>query len=120
MLPVAIVDTPILNVRSGPGTGFGIVTTISQGTWAQIIGVNPGADWFQVELYGVTGQTLALPQPYKSCRSSCWCYADLSSSTVAAADRGATRLLQADHNSGVSLYRGGAPYPADYGEFDYG
>ena len=44
MLPVAIVDTPILNVRSGPGTGFGIATTISQGTWAQIIGVNPGAD----------------------------------------------------------------------------
>ena len=56
MLPVAIVDTPILNVRSGPGTGFATVTTISQGTWAQIIGVNPGADWFQVELYGVTGQ----------------------------------------------------------------
>ena len=57
MLPVAIADTPILNVRSGPGTGYGIVTTIPQGTWAQIIGVNPRTDWFQVKLYGESGQT---------------------------------------------------------------
>ena len=57
MLPVAIVDTPVLNVRSGPGTGFGLVTTISEGTWAQIVGVNPQTDWFQIRLDGVTGQT---------------------------------------------------------------
>ena len=84
MLPVAIVDTPILNVRSGPGTGFGIVTTISQGTWAQIIGVNPGADWFQVELYGVTGQTWL----YRNLTNLAGLLAgvtQLSSSTVAAA-----------------------------------
>ena len=57
MLPVAIVDTPTLNVRTGPGLGYPLVTTISEGTWAQIIGVNAQTDWFQVKLHGVTGQT---------------------------------------------------------------
>ncbi|MDE0198380.1 MAG: SH3 domain-containing protein, partial [Caldilineaceae bacterium] len=84
MLPVAIVDTPILNVRSGPGTGFGIVTTISQGTWAQIISVNPGADWFQVELYGVTGQTWVF-RDLTNLAGLLAGVTQLSSSTVAAA-----------------------------------
>ena len=57
MLPVAIVGTPTLNVRTGPGLGYPLVTTISEGTWAQIVGVNAQTDWFQVKLYGVTGQT---------------------------------------------------------------
>ncbi len=83
MLPVAIVDTPKLNVRTGPGLGYRLVTTIPEGTWVQIIGVNARADWYQVKMRGVTGQT--------------WVYRDLtnlagllagvtqiSSSTVAA------------------------------------
>ncbi len=57
MLPVAIVDTPTLNVRTGPGLSYPLVTTIPEGTWAQIIGVNVQTDWFQVKLHGVTGQT---------------------------------------------------------------
>ena len=85
MLPVAIVATPILNVRAGPGTGYSLVTTISEGTWAHIIGVNAQTDWLQIRLAGTTGQT--------------WVYRDLtnlagllpgvtrlSSSTVAASD----------------------------------
>ena len=56
MLPVAIVDTPTLNVRTGPGLGYVLVTTIPEGTWVQIIGVNALADWFQVKMRGVTGQ----------------------------------------------------------------
>ena len=56
MLPVAIVDTPTLNVRNGPGLGYGLVTTISKGTWVQIIGVNAQTDWLQIRLAGVSGQ----------------------------------------------------------------
>ena len=56
MLPVAIVDTPTLNVRNGPGLGYSLVTTISKGTWAQIIGVNAQTDWLQIRLAGVSGQ----------------------------------------------------------------
>ena len=56
MLPVAIVDTASLNVRSGPGLGHPLVTTISEGTWVQIVGVNGQSDWFQIEVAGVTGQ----------------------------------------------------------------
>ena len=76
MLPVAIVDTPLLNVRSGPGTGYGLVTTIAEGIWAQIVGVNPQTDWFQVKLDGVTGQT--------------WVYRDLTN--LAGNLAGVTRL----------------------------
>ena len=57
MLPVAIVDTPSLNVRTGPGLGYGLVTTISKGTWVRIIGVNARTDWLQIRLAGVSGQT---------------------------------------------------------------
>jgi len=57
MLPVAIVDTPSLNVRTGPGLGYGLVTTISKGTWVRIIGVNARTDWLRIRLAGVSGQT---------------------------------------------------------------
>ena len=57
MLPVAIVDTPTLNVRTGPGLGYSLVTTISKGTWVQIIGVNAQTDWLRIRLAGVSGQT---------------------------------------------------------------
>ena len=56
MLPVAIANTALLNVRSGPDTTYGLVTTISVGTWVEIIGVNAQSDWFKVKLDGVGGQ----------------------------------------------------------------
>ena len=34
----------------GPGTNYDIVTTVPQGTWARITGIDTQAEWFQVEL----------------------------------------------------------------------
>ena len=50
MLPAAITQPLLTNVRSGPGTNYDILTTIPQGTWARITGIDPQAEWFQVEL----------------------------------------------------------------------
>ena len=56
MLPVAIANTALLNVRSGPDTSYGLVTTISEGTWVEVIGVNAQSDWFKVKYDDVGGQ----------------------------------------------------------------
>ena len=56
MLPVAIANTALLNVRSGPDTGYGLVTTVSVGTWVEVIGVNAQSDWFKVKYDDVGGQ----------------------------------------------------------------
>ena len=56
MLPVAIANTALLNVRSGPDTSYGLVTTISEGTWVEVIGVNAQSDWFKVKYDEVGGQ----------------------------------------------------------------
>ena len=56
MLPVAIANTALLNVRSGPDTNYGLVTTISEGTWVEVIGVNTQSDWFKVKYDDVGGQ----------------------------------------------------------------
>jgi uncharacterized protein YraI len=55
MLPVAIANTAILNVRSGPGTGYSSVTTLSEGDWVEIAGVNAESDWLKISVDGVTG-----------------------------------------------------------------
>ena len=56
MLPVAIANTALLNVRSGPATSYGVATTLARGAWARIIGLDSQSEWFQIELSGVTGQ----------------------------------------------------------------
>ena len=56
MLPVAIANTALLNVRSGPDTTYGLVSTISEGTWVEVIGVNAQSDWFKVKYDDVGGQ----------------------------------------------------------------
>ena len=56
MLPVAIANTALLNVRSGPDTSYGLVTTISEGTWVEVIGVNAQSDWFKVKYNDAGGQ----------------------------------------------------------------
>ena len=56
MLPVAIANTALLNVRSGPDTTYGLVTTISEGTWVEVIGVNAQSDWFKVKYNDAGGQ----------------------------------------------------------------
>ena len=55
MLPVAIANTAILNVRSGPGTGYSSVSTLSEGNWVEIVGVNAESDWLKISVDGVTG-----------------------------------------------------------------
>ena len=56
MLPVAIANTALLNVRLGPATSYGLVTTISEGTWVEVIGVNAQSDWFKVKYNDAGGQ----------------------------------------------------------------
>jgi LysM repeat protein len=47
---VATVNTGRLNVRTGPGIQFGIITSIPQGTQVTLIGRAQGSTWVQVQL----------------------------------------------------------------------
>ena len=60
MLPVAIAQTAVLNVRSGPSTSYGVVTTLSQGTWSEILGVDTQSQWFKIKVDGIAGQAWVL------------------------------------------------------------
>lgn len=44
----AVVDADLLNVRSGPGTNFDVVTTVSRGERYQIIGRSQDNSWVQL------------------------------------------------------------------------
>lgn len=49
--PRVTVSTPNGNVRSGDGTNYQIVASLTQGSTAQIVGIsNTGSGWFQVRL----------------------------------------------------------------------
>ena len=50
LLPAAITQPLLLNARAGPGTGYEILTTVSQGTWLKITGIDSQGDWYRVEL----------------------------------------------------------------------
>lgn len=52
---VATVGGTAVNVRSGPGTNFGIVTQLSPLGTALVLGRVPDASWYQVTVNGVTG-----------------------------------------------------------------
>ncbi len=54
--PLAITIPEIMNVRTGPGLTYDIVTTVPAGTQAEIVGTDPNDDWYQVEIDGVPGQ----------------------------------------------------------------
>ena len=54
--PVAVTQPLVMNVRSGPGLDYDIVTQVPRGTRARIIGLDPGDDWYLVEIVGVGGQ----------------------------------------------------------------
>ncbi len=51
LLPAAITQPALLNARAGPGLTFDILTTIPQGTWTKITGIDPQGEWYRVELY---------------------------------------------------------------------
>ncbi len=50
LLPAAITQPLLLNARAGPGLTYDILTTIPQGTWARITGIDTLGEWYRVEL----------------------------------------------------------------------
>ena len=48
--PQAVTQPQILNARFGPGLDYDVITTLPQGTRANIIGVDPRGEWYQLEL----------------------------------------------------------------------
>jgi hypothetical protein len=49
-VPTAFTQPARMNVRSGPGTEYSIVTSVPQGTAAEILAVGPDNAWWQVRL----------------------------------------------------------------------
>ena len=48
--PKAVTQPQIMNARLGPGLAYDVITTLPQGTRANIIGVDPRGEWYQLEL----------------------------------------------------------------------
>ena len=51
--PQAVTAPEIMNARLGPGLAYDVITTLPQGTRANIIGVDPRNEWYQLELSGL-------------------------------------------------------------------
>lgn len=47
--PRAVVNTAFLNIRTGPGAGHQIVTTVPGGTTLAVLGLSTGRNWYLVE-----------------------------------------------------------------------
>jgi uncharacterized protein YraI len=52
----AVVNSPAVNLRGGPGTQYNLAGTTDRGTELEIVGKNPAGDWWQVCC--VNGQTV--------------------------------------------------------------
>lgn len=50
----ATVNTGALNIRSGPGTGYGVVTSVYRGTVLTLMARNADASWVKVALWNGT------------------------------------------------------------------
>ena len=50
--PIAITIPELMNVRTGPGLIYDIVTTVPAGTQGYLYGIDPDDDWFHIELEG--------------------------------------------------------------------
>jgi uncharacterized protein YgiM (DUF1202 family) len=50
--PTAIIQPASMNVRGGPGTNYGVVTTVRSGAALPILAVGPNGDWYKVQLDG--------------------------------------------------------------------
>ncbi len=48
--PQAVTHPESMNARLGPGLAYDVITTLPQGTRANIIGVDPRGEWYQIEL----------------------------------------------------------------------
>ena len=51
--PQAVTQPQSMNARLGPGLAYDVITTLPQGTRANIIGVDPRGEWYQVEISGL-------------------------------------------------------------------
>ena len=51
--PQAVTHPESMNARLGPGLAYDVITTLPQGTRANIIGVDPRGEWYQIELTGL-------------------------------------------------------------------
>ncbi len=51
--PKAVTQPQSMNARLGPGLAYDVITTLPQGTRANIIGVDPRGEWYQVEITGL-------------------------------------------------------------------
>jgi N-acetylmuramoyl-L-alanine amidase len=49
-MPTAVINTGLLNVRSGPGVGYAILTVTYQGYVVKLLGRNASATWAKIEL----------------------------------------------------------------------
>lgn len=58
--PTAVVTTGAINVRSGPGTTFAVITTAPYGTIVNMLARNGNATWVQIRVNGVVGWVDAL------------------------------------------------------------
>ncbi len=52
--PLAITQPANMNVRSGPGTNYNIVTSLSAGTTLEVLALNQTGDWYQVNVPGLS------------------------------------------------------------------
>ena len=48
--PQAVTQPEIMNARLGPGLAYDVITTLPEGTRANIIGIDPRGEWYQLEL----------------------------------------------------------------------
>ena len=51
--PLAVAQSESMQLRTGPGLEYQVVTTVPQWTRARIMGMDPAKIWFQVELDGL-------------------------------------------------------------------
>ncbi|MBQ2651700.1 MAG: C40 family peptidase [Clostridia bacterium] len=110
----AKITTDILNVRSAPSTSGDIVTRLSKGTTAKIIGINTG--WFKIEL--ASGATGYIHPDYVEVVANSVSSTAASSGTAAS---GSVRSQVVDYAStflGVPyVYGGGSPKGFDCSGF---
>ena len=53
--PHVVVNTSYLNVRTGPGIGYSILTTVTGGTTLAVTAIDGGGVWYQVETSAGSG-----------------------------------------------------------------
>ena len=61
--PQVVVNTAYLNVRTGPGVGHAILTTVKGGTALTVTAIEYGGVWYQVETTAGTAGSIATIRP---------------------------------------------------------